>query len=77
MINRAKILNHLAQVNHNSLWGTAIRTFVESAHNKSDDEVIDCVASIQSQMADNRPLMKKILGTQYEFFNRLKIPQPC
>lgn len=70
---RANILNHLSQVNHNSFAGYSIRTFIESAHTRTDDEIVQCISEIQTQIRDNRGAMKTVLGNQYGFINSLKI----
>ena len=73
MINRPQILNHLAQVNDPGLTGISIRTFLENAKQKTDDEVIEVIQTLKERIKTNRPALKRILGSQYEFFNRLKI----
>lgn len=72
---RANILNHLSQINHPGFAGDRIRNFVQSAHNKTDDEVIECITELQSQIHDNRGGMRATIGSQFYFFSTLKIPQ--
>ncbi len=75
MINRQKILNHLAQINDPGLTGIGVREFIRTAHTASDQDVIDTVIALQTQIKANRPLLKKVLGGQYDFFNYLKLEQ--
>lgn len=70
---KANILSHLALVNHPGHAGDCIRVFCENAHLKSDLDIITCVDDIQSQIKDNPTLMKTILGSQFQFFNSLKL----
>ena len=74
---RHRILNALAQVNHPGITGECIRDFVSNATSKTDDQVLQTVAELKAQIQDNRPLMKQILGRQYEFINRYKVPELC
>lgn len=69
---RAIILNNLAKVNPESIVGISIRTFIQSAHTKTDLEIIDCIKAIQSQINDNPSSMKTILGKQFHYFKHLK-----
>lgn len=72
---RANILNHLAQVNHNSFAGLSIRTFIQSAQQHTDEKIFQCIREIKDQIRDNREAMKRVLGNQYDFINRFKIPE--
>ncbi len=74
---RARILNHLSQVNHRGFAGDCIRLFVENAHNKTDEQVIETVAALQSQIHDSPAIMKNVLGKKFHFINTYKLPEPC
>lgn len=74
---RANILNHLAKINHPGLTGIAVREFVKNAAIKTDEEILDCIATLKEQIQTNRPALVRVLGSQFEFIRRFKIPQPC
>lgn len=76
MINRTRILNHLAQVNSNTIAGDCIRIFCANAKNKTDEQVLQTVLDLQDQIHDNRSAMKQVLGKQFHFINSFK-PEQC
>ena len=71
---RKKIIDSLKNVKHDSIAGFACRKFASEAAQKTDAEVIQCVADIKSQIIDNGPMLKRILGTEFNFINNLHIP---
>jgi len=70
---KAIILDQLAKIKNNSITGECIRIFISNAHLKTDDQIIQLVYDLKSQIADNRMLLKSILGSQFEFFDTLEI----
>lgn len=74
---RHRILNALAQVNHPGFAGDCIRIFVANAQNKTDEQILQTVSDLQSQIRDNRPGMKQVLGRQFDFINSYKVPELC
>lgn len=71
---RAKIIDSLKSVKHDSIAGLACRKFAAEASQKTDAEVIQAVADIKSQIVDNGPMLKRILGSEFNFINNLHIP---
>ena len=59
---------------HGSIWGMAIRSFKEDIDIKSDEEIIDLVLQLKSQIRDNKDAMREILGTRFKnYINNLKV----
>lgn len=71
---RKKIIDSLKSVKHDSIAGLACRKFASEATEKTDAEVIQCISEIKSQIVDNGPMLKRILGTEFNFINNLHIP---
>lgn len=71
---RKKIIDSLKAVKHDSVAGLAFRKFAAEAETKTDAEVIEAVADIKSQIVDNGPMLKRILGAEFNFINNLHIP---
>lgn len=70
---KAQILDRLAKVDHDSITGDSIRLFASEAHMKTDRQLTDTVNNIKSQINDNPELMKTILGSQFDFIDRITI----
>lgn len=68
----ALILDSLAKVENRSFAGFSIKIFVNSAHLKSDREVISMIQGLQSQIIDNPNAMMSVLGDQYEFIRTIR-----
>ena len=71
---RRKIINSLKSVEHDSIAGFACRKFAAESEQKTDAEVIQCISDIKSQIVDNGPMLKRILGSEFNFINNLHIP---
>lgn len=68
---KAQILSSMGQVQHEGLAGYAIRKFALESHLKTDDEVVEAVENIKSQIVDNPMCMRRVLGNQFDFLNGL------
>lgn len=71
---RRQIIGSLSRVHHDSIAGYSIEKFVRESAGKSDAEVIQCISEIKSQIVDNGPMLKRILGSEFNFINNLHIP---
>jgi hypothetical protein len=70
---RALILDSLGKVVGESFAAYCIRVFVNSAHLKTDLELMEMIAALQDQISDNEKAMRRVLGGQFEFIRDVKM----
>lgn len=68
---KQQIISHLQHVPTDTIWGVGIHLFVEHVQLKTDDQFIQLVKDLQSQMQDGPNNMKKVMGDSYAFFKYL------
>ena len=70
---KQQIIHQLLQVPDTTMWGVAIKNFINHLQLKTDDDIKQLVKEVQAQIRYGPILMQSILGDSYKFFNNLKI----
>jgi hypothetical protein len=69
---KAQILDSLAKVTGESFAAYCINLFCKNAHLKTDYEVRQMIKELQSQAEDNKEIMRRVLGDQFDFLMCLR-----
>ncbi len=70
---KQQIIHQLLQVPDTTMWGVAIKNFINHLQLKTDDDLKQLVKEVQAQIRDGPILMKTILGESYTFFQSINI----
>ena len=66
-------MEYLKQVPTSTIWGVALKYFVDNVRLKTDEDFEELVIELQSQINDADNGMRLILGDSYDYFSSLNI----
>ena len=71
---RSKIIQALGIIPTNTIWGIGISLFLDNISEKTDQEILNLIRDLQSQIFDGPNNMKIVLGASFDFFKYYQLP---
>lgn len=71
---KQELVKELLKVNNDTMWGAAIKNFIDSISTKQSEDYIKLVADLKQQNKDSPILMKSILGYAYDYIISYQLP---